>query len=348
MEEKVGFVPLKNLGPKLLFGNFVAKKEEGKAYALCRNVSDEPVRITAPVVTLELCEIVLEKDEVFSTEDNDSCENETEHANILRILSEKEADRATRVFEALDSDTLKDLNSEEIAHIKELIGERPRLFGLPGEGLKATHLVTHKLVTATDTPVRVKRHRHPPAIKEEMQRQITQYLEAGIIKPSDSPYSSMMWVVPKKCGKNGEKRWRMVTDFRQLNEITVGNSYPLPLTTDIIEAVATAKYITAIDLKTGFYQIPMDPEDALKTAFAGPYGHYEYTRMGIGLRNAPATFQALMDLVLSGLQGVELYVYLDDIIVFATDLEEHGKKFRQLMKRLDEANVSSYRGKLVS
>ena len=81
----------------------------------------------------------------------------------------------------------------------------------------------------------------------------------------------------------------MVTDFRQFNDITVGNSYPLLIITDIIEAVASAKYISAIDLKTGFYQIPMDPENARKTAFAGPYGHYEYTRMGMGLRNAPAT-----------------------------------------------------------
>ena len=340
IEERVGFVPLQNLGPKLLFGNFVATNEEGKAYALCYNISDEPVKIAAPVVTLEPCEVVREKDEVFGTGDSDSYDNESEHANVLRIISEKEANRATRVFEALDPDTLKDLNAEEIAHIKELIRERPHLFGLPGEGLKATHLVTHKVVTTTDTPVRVKRHRHPPAIKEEMQRQITQYLEAGIIKPSDSPYLSMMWVVPKKSRKNGEKRWRMVTDFRQLNEITVDNSYQLPLTTDIIEAAASAKYITAIDLKTGFYQIPMDPEDAHKTAFAGPYGHYEYTRMGMGLRNAPATFQSLMDLVLSGLQGVELYVYLDDIIVFATDLEDHRKKFRRLMKRLDEANLT--------
>ena len=91
----------------------------------------------------------------------------------------------------------------------------------------------------------------------------------------------MMWVVPKKSGKNGEKRWRMVTDLRQLNEVAVGNSYPLPLTTDIIDAVATATYITAIDIKTGFYQIPMDPADAHKKAFAGPYRHYEYTRMAI-------------------------------------------------------------------
>ena len=178
------------------------------------------------------------------------------------------------------------------------------------------------------------------AINEVMQRQINKYLDEGIIRPSDSPYSSMMWVVSKKSGKNGEKRWRMVTDFRQLNEVTVVNSYPLPLTTDIIDAVATTKYITAIDLKTGYYQIPMDPVDADKTVFAGPYGYYEYTRMGTGLRNAPATFQSLIYLVLSGLQGMELYFYLDDIIVFASDLEEDGKKFRRLMKHLDDANLT--------
>ena len=92
----------------------------------------------------------------------------------------------------------------------------------------------------------------------------------------------------------------MVADSRQLNEVTVGNSYRLPLTTYTIDAVASAAYITAIDLKNGLYQIPMGPEDTHKTAFAGPYGHYEYTRMGMGLRNAPATFQALMDLTLNG------------------------------------------------
>ena len=176
--------------------------------------------------------------------------------------------------------------------------------------LRATHLVTHELITTTDTPNRVKRHRHPPAIKEEIQHQINKYLDEGIIRPSDSLYSSMMWVVPKKSGKNGEKEWRIVTDFRSLNEVTVDNSYPLPLRIDI----------TAIDFKTGFYQLPMDPAEAHKTAFAGPYGHYEYTRMGMGLRNAPATFQSLMDLVLSGLHRVELYVYLNDIIVFSSDL----------------------------
>ena len=95
-----------------------------------------------------------------------------------------------------------------------------------------------------------------------------------------------------------------------------------------------------MDLKNGFYQIPMDPEDVHKTAFAGPYGHYEYRRMGMGLRNTPATFQALMDLTLSDLQGIELCVYLDDIIIFASSLEEHLKRFRRLIKRLGNANFT--------
>ena len=85
-------------------------------------------------------------------------------ASSLRIISEEKADRATKVFE-----TIKDLNAERIAHVKDLIRERLQLFCRLGEKLKATYLVTHKLVTATETSVRVKIHRHPPAIKEEMQ-----------------------------------------------------------------------------------------------------------------------------------------------------------------------------------
>ena len=86
------------------------------------------------------------------------------------MVSEEEKDKPTRIFELIDPDTLKDLDEQEIEHIKELINERPHIFGLPGEQIKATHLVTHKIETTTNVPVRVKRHRHPPAIREEMQR----------------------------------------------------------------------------------------------------------------------------------------------------------------------------------
>ena len=83
----------------------------------------------------------------------------------------------------------------------------------------------------------------------------------------------------------------------------------------------------------------MSPEDSHKTAFSTPYGHYEFDRMPFGLKNAPATFQRLMDLVLTGIQGTELFVYLDEIVLYANSLEEHEEKFNKLMERLTAANL---------
>ena len=84
----------------------------------------------------------------------------------------------------------------------------------------------------------------------------------------------------------------------------------------------------------------MDPADSLKTAFSTPNGHYQYKRMPEGLKNAPATFQRLMDQVLRGLQGTEIFVYLDDIVVYTKNLEDHGKKIRRLFNRLADAKLS--------
>lgn len=115
--------------------------------------------------------------------------------------------------------------------------------------------------------------------------------------------------------------------------------YPLPNITDILDQLGSAKYFSVFDLASGFHQIPMAIEDAQKTAFSTPFGHYEYKRMPFGLKNAPATFQRLMDKVLTGLQGTELFVYLDDIVICASSLTEHAQKFNKLAERLRRANL---------
>ena len=125
----------------------------------------------------------------------------------------------------------------------------------------------------------------------------------------------------------------MVLDFRKLNEKTIGDAYPLPNIIDILDQLGSAQYFSVFDIASGFHQIKMSPEDSHKTAFSTPYGHYEFNRMPFGLKNAPATFQRLMDLVLTGLQGTELFVYLDDIVLYANSLEEHAEKFNKLMER---------------
>ena len=117
----------------------------------------------------------------------------------------------------------------------------------------------------------------------------------------------------------------MVLDFRKLNEKTIGDSYPLPNINDIFDSLGTAKYFSVFDLATGFHHIKIDPKDSYKTEFSAPHGHYEFDRMPFGLKTAPATFQRLMYITLTGLIGTELFVYLDDIAIFADTLEEHEK-----------------------
>ncbi|KAM0724679.1 Retrovirus-related Pol polyprotein from transposon 17.6 [Formica fusca] len=131
----------------------------------------------------------------------------------------------------------------------------------------------------------------------------------------------------------------MVLDFRALNDKTIGDAYPLPNIVDILDQLGGARYFSVCDLASGFHQIKMNREDGHKTAFTTPFGHYEFDRMPFGPKNAPATFQCLMDLVLTGLQGKELFVYMDDIVIYATSVEEQERKYSALIERLREANL---------
>ncbi|KMQ92094.1 enzymatic polyprotein endonuclease reverse [Lasius niger] len=140
-------------------------------------------------------------------------------------------------------------------------------------------------------------------------------LRNGIIRPSTSQWNVPLLVVPKKADASIKPKLRVVVDFRKLNDLTIGDSFPLPNITDILDQLGNAKYFTILDLVSGYHQIPMEESDKGKTVFSTPYGHYEYNRMPFGLKNAPATFQRLMNSILTGMQRIKCLVYLDDIVI---------------------------------
>jgi transposase InsO family protein len=234
---------------------------------------------------------------------------------------------------------LEHLNPEEIEHVRSILTKHSDRFHLPNEPLGTTNATQHYIPTINEIPIHNKQYRFPPVHKEEIDKQVDELLNNNLVEYSTSPYNSPIWIVPKKPDSQGNKRWRMVIDYRGLNEKTIGDAYPLPNITDILDQLGSAKYFSIFDLASGFHQISMSPKDAHKTAFSTPYGHYQFKRMPFGLKNAPATFQRLMDNVLSGLQGNELFVYMDDIVVYARSLREHEIKCERLMQRLRDANL---------
>ncbi|GBG77353.1 hypothetical protein CBR_g23685 [Chara braunii] len=159
-------------------------------------------------------------------------------------------------------------------------------------------------------------YRMSPQELEELRKQLDELLEKGWIRPSSSPFGAPVLFVPKKEGE-----LRMCIDYRGLNAITVKNVEPLPRIDDLLDRVQRAKYFSKIDLKSGYHQIEVHPDDQYKTTFRTRYGHYEFIVMPFGLTNAPATFQRCMN----------------DMFRPWT-LEEHQGHLRQVLEKLREAN----------
>ena len=131
----------------------------------------------------------------------------------------------------------------------------------------------------------------------------------GLIRPSKSPWSFPCTLAPKKDGST-----RPVMDYRKLNSVTIDERFPLPLIKDLVDRVARASIYTILDLAWGFWSVPLDEDSIEKTAFVTPFGQFEWLVMPMGLKNAPATFQRIMQLVLDEFEGVA--TYLDDIVIF--------------------------------
>lgn len=213
------------------------------------------------------------------------------------------------------------------------------IFYLPNDQLTCSNILEHSIQVTDPTPITSKIYRFPEVHRTEVEKQVNKMLKQGIIKPSVSPYNSPLWVVPKKSDSSGQDKWRIVIDYRKLNSVTVGDSFPIPNIEEILDQLGHCQYFTTLDLASSFHQIKMRPEDAPKTAFSTPNGHYEFTRMPFGLKNAPSTFQRAMNAALTGLQGMQCYVYLDDIVIYASDIEEHTKELESVFNRLRQNNL---------
>ena len=221
------------------------------------------------------------------------------------------------------------LPSEDTHEVAEKLSELSDAFSQPGEPLGRTDTVQHRVDTGDALPSRIPYRRLPMSKKVAMEAEVEKMLEEDVIQPSESPWSSPVVMVTKKDGS-----CRFCIDYRKLNGLTRKNAYPLPRIDECVESLGGAKWFCTLDLQSGYWQIGMDPNHREKTAFSTHMGLFEFNVMPFGLCNAPATFEAMMETMLRGLLWKKCLVYLDDIIVFGSSVEDTLQNLQAVLKRI--------------
>ena len=174
-------------------------------------------------------------------------------------------------------------------------------------------------------------YRLAPAEMKELKTQLDELLEKGYIRPSSSPWGALVLFVKKKDGS-----LRLCIDYRELNNVTVKNKYPLPRIDDLFDQLKGAGIFSKIDLRSGFHQLRIAEQDIPKIAFRTRYGHFEFTVMPFGLTNALAVFMDLMHRIFRPYLDKFVVVFIDDILVYSRTWEEHEDHLRQVLLLLRE------------
>lgn len=211
------------------------------------------------------------------------------------------------------------------AALQSLLDEFDDIFQQP-DSLPPSRACNHAIPLLPGAqPFYIRPYRYPPALKDKIEKQVTNTLSQGLIQPSTSLFSSPVLLVKKK-----DNSYCFCVDFWKLNSLTVKSKYPVPVIDQLLDELHNANWFSKLDLRAGFHQILLQSGDEHKTAFQTHSGHYEFCVLAFGLTEAPGTFQGAMNCTLvPGLRKFFI-VFFDDTLVYSNSLEEHLDHLRQV------------------
>ncbi|XP_057453401.1 uncharacterized protein LOC130745246 [Lotus japonicus] len=257
---------------------------------------------------------------------------EDKYSYILQILpcSSEVACCTLKAQESLDSGlTVQERNVDLQAHEEAILKDYGEVFEEPAELPPFRGIHDLIILKEGSNPISLRPYRYPPAQKDVIDKMVKELLESGVIQPSSSPFASPIVLVKKKDGS-----WRMCVDYRKLNDLTVKAKFPIPLVEDLLDELGGAKVFSKLDLRAGYHQLRMRPEDVEKTAFQTHSGQYEYVVMPFSLTNAPSAFQGAMNAMFAPYLRKSVLIFFDDILVYSATIEGHVQHLREVFEVL--------------
>ena len=338
-----------------LIASAIYDNNDIQSVSVCQvvNMSDKPKRLkngseigeAAPVELVELNsqkelaskiidadEVPLDLRRIVGSESSCGTE-ESRNSSVPVPRSEMEPGSTDFIKEMFDKIAI-DLTDAQKKQVEELLQENKSVFSTSEFDLGRTNLVRHTIDTGTNRPFKQALRRHPMAYLPIIDEHVDKMLANDICEPSYGPWASNVVLVKKSDGT-----LRFCIDYRQLNNLTVKDSYPLPRIDTCFDALGDAKFFSTLDLRQGYWQVENDPETADKTTFITRKGAFKFKVLPFGLSNAPAVFQRLMNLVMRGLTWKACLVFLDDIVVMSTTFEQHLERLRAVFSRLKSTNL---------
>jgi hypothetical protein len=224
--------------------------------------------------------------------------------------------------------------------LEELLANFDDVFGEP-HGLPPSCSRDHNITLMPRAPpVAVRPYRYPALHKDELERQCASMLDQGIIRRSSSMFSSPVLLI-----KNADGSWRFCVDYRALNAITIKDAFPIPVVDELLNELYDARFFTKLDLRSGYHQVRMKPEDIDKTVFRAHDAFFKFLVMPFRLCNAPATFQSLMNNVMCAYLHRFMLVFFDDILIYNASWADHLCHLRVVLAVLRQHRLFIKRSK---
>ena len=334
-------------------GNPLQAKYSGP-YKVVKKISDTNYLVKTPDRRKEtqVCHINMlkayhekPKPELVTLNNRLGLESPTHSKDCVGQVAEKEEDTESEVRLENDQQPIKLQNSQilndlgtKLSHLPsvqrkelaEVITQYREVFpDVPSK----TNLIKHDVDVGDSAPIKQHPYRVSPMKKELLDKEVQYMLKNDIIEESQSNWSSPCILVPKHDGG-----FRFCTDFRKVNDKTKSDSFPIPRIADCIDQIGNAKFVSTFDMLKGYWQVPLTQRAREISAFVTPSGLYQYTVMPFGMKNAPATFQRMVNKLVRDIDGCEGYI--DDVVIYSDDWSDHIRQIKRFFQIMQEAKLT--------